>query len=464
MEKKRKQSAGLQAETGEKKKPLDPKLARLKSEFLEVSQFQSKRENLLLGEFSSDGKYCLKDEKLMQDLVSMPKVLQERVDNVVYAFTKYNGYNVNFKVELDISESYCSAELFLIEIEHQSEEDVKHLTSLGNYVEIYSPSFKENVYKTWNINLQETPLDKGDAVFRAFKEMDGELNFTKELLEILSQLYIVRLLKVLDGCGTLGLKIQGDYRALVEELIKKDPSLAQNHTRLKHVLDKMIEKHNGFDVILNKSEGAEILKNFSEPIDRVRGKNAPVLVESNSKEEKVPETKTAKKEEPKKKKSKSKGGDSGKPFVWAIKNYKPQVLGDSDEVKKVLPEKPIQAPILDEIVKQIVKKAESEKKADEIKKVSPLPKPAQVENDDHEDDEDIYINGMMEHIETAQQQIVVNEMSNVITGEIEQVEMKDSTEKAAAVQEENAVNEQAENAADEQIGKYANVFEIGGKK
>ena len=61
-------------------------------------------------------------------------------------------------------------------------------------------------------------------------EKQGELNFSKELIEILSQLYIVRLLKLLDKCGTLGLKIQGDYRALVEELIRKDPSLAQDHT------------------------------------------------------------------------------------------------------------------------------------------------------------------------------------------------------------------------------------------
>ncbi len=353
MDKKKKEKLGLQAENGEKQQKLDPKLERLKKEFLEVSLFQTKRENLLLGEYDSKGKYALTDDVLMQDLVSMPKVLQERVDNVVYAYTKYKGYNLNFRINLDISESYCSAEMFLIEIEHGLEEDIKHLTSLGNLVELYSPSFKENVYKVWNINLQETPLDKDDVVFKNMKEMEGELNFSKELIEILSQLYIVRLLKLLDKCGTLGLKIQGDYRALVEELIRKDPSLAQDHTRLKQILDKMIIKYNGFDNILRMPEGPEILRNFSEPIDRVRGKLAPVLVEDGALEEKKPEVKTASKPAAKKKKAKSKGGDSIKPFVYDYKNYKPAVLATTEEIVKVLPSK--ESTITDLIVKGRVK-------------------------------------------------------------------------------------------------------------
>lgn len=342
MEKKRKAQSKLEATSGEVRQEKNPNAEKIIREFEQVSQYQATRENLLLGKFSADGKYTLDDEALLQDLVLMPKVLQERVDNVVYAYTKYKGYNLNFKVELDISESYCQAELYLIEIEHKIEEDVKHLTSLGNFVEIYSPGFKDNVYKAWNINLQETPLDKDSVVFDKMKELEGEYNFNKELVEILSQLYIVRLLKLLDNCGTLGLKIQGDYRALVEELIRKDPSLAQDHTRLKQILDKMIAKHNGFDTILSMKGGAEVLKDYAEPIDRVRGKNGPILVEGGGeKEEKKSEEKkaTQTKEEPKKKKAKAKGGSTIKPFVYDYKNYKPQILVNVEEAKKTLPSK-----------------------------------------------------------------------------------------------------------------------------
>ncbi len=346
MDKKRKNQSNLEAENAASKKAKDSEAEKVRGDFVQASLYQTKRGDLLLGEFSADGKYSLTDDKLLQELVTLPKVLQERVDNVAYAYTKYDGFNLNFRIDMDISESYCSAEIFLIEIEHGVEEDIKHLTSLGNFVEMYSPSFKDNVYKAWNINLQETPLDKDNVVFKNLWELESEYSFSKELIEILSQLYIVRLLKLLDGCGTLGLKIQGDYRALVEELIKKDPSLAQDHTRLKKILDQMIEKHNGFDVILSKPEGVEILKNFSEPITRVTGRIAPDHVEKIEFNDKKPDAKPAEnKAAPKKKKAKAKGGDSGKPFVWAIKNYKPQVLVTPDEAKKTLPSKETKAPI-----------------------------------------------------------------------------------------------------------------------
>ena len=208
MDKKKKEKLGLQAENGEKQQKLDPKLERLKKEFLEVSQFQTKRENLLLGEYDSKGKYALTDDALMQDLVSMPKVLQERVDNVVYAYTKYKGYNLNFRINLDISESYCSAEMFLIEIEHGLEEDIKHLTSLGNLVELYSPSFKENVYKVWNINLQETPLDKDDVVFKNMKEMEALTKRENCFLSTLSNLsFSISMCKIAESTFGAGKNI-----------------------------------------------------------------------------------------------------------------------------------------------------------------------------------------------------------------------------------------------------------------
>lgn len=348
MEKKRKNTASLEAEDNAPKKQLDPSAKEALKQFEETSQYQTKRENLLLGEFSADGKYSLTDGDFMQDLVSMPKVLQERDGNVVRAYTKFKGINLNFKVELDISESYCSAEIFLVEIEHQPDEDIKHLTSLGNFVEMYSPSFKDNVYKAWNINLQETPLDKDDVVFKTLKELEGERNFSKELVEILSQLYVVRMLKLLDNCGTLGLKIQGDYRALVEELLRKDPSLAQDHTRLKQLLDRMIAKHNGFDFLLRMPGGADILRNYAEPVGRVLGHDIPVLVEPVKIEQPKPKTaddSASKKDAQKKKKAKGKGGDTVKPFVYSIKDYKPAVLTTPEEVKKILPTQPTAVPL-----------------------------------------------------------------------------------------------------------------------
>ena len=87
---------------------------KVKEDFLEVLYYQTKQRDGLLGEFALDGTYSIKNEKILESLVSLPKVLQEKTDNIVYATTKVGKYFLNFKVELDISESYCSAKLFII--------------------------------------------------------------------------------------------------------------------------------------------------------------------------------------------------------------------------------------------------------------------------------------------------------------------------------------------------------------
>ncbi len=333
MERNRKKSAGLNVEPPKKEAKPDTAISKIEADFFDVSRYQRKRENLLLGEFSADGKYSIKDEKILQNLVSMPKIFQEKVDNTIYAYAKYDGINLNFKIDMDISESYCSAEIYLVEVEHDVEGDNKYLTPLSNMVEIYSPKFRDHIFKAWNINLEETPLEKDEAkdyVFEYLRTIRGQYDFNKELIEILSQLYVVRLLKLLDNCGELGMKIQADYKMLLEKLLKKDPSLAQDYSRLKQILDKMIEKNKGFDTIIQNG-GADILKNFSQPIDRVRGKIPPNAVEPImvNKKPAVEKKETA---APKKKKSKSKGGDSPKPFVYSIKNYSPQIFSIPDPI------------------------------------------------------------------------------------------------------------------------------------
>lgn len=331
MERNGKKKANLNAETPKKEGKIDNVISKIEADFFDVSNYQRKRENLLLGEFSSDGKYSIKDEKILQNLLSMPKIFQEKVDDVVYAYAKRDGINLNFKIDMDISESYCSAEIYLVEVEHDVESDNKYLTPLSKIVEIYSPKFRDHVFEAWNINLQETPLEKDDGyVFEYLKTIRGQYDFNKELIEILSQLYVVRLLKLLDNCGQLGINIQADYKMLVEKLLKKDPSLAQDYSRLKQILDKMIKKNKGFDTII-KMGGADILKNFSQPIDRVRGKIPPNAVEPIMINKKPAEEKKES-SAPKSKKSKSKGGDSSKPFVYSIKNYSPQVFGSPDPI------------------------------------------------------------------------------------------------------------------------------------
>ena len=52
--------------------------ADVQKDYLNILYYQAKQRNNLLGEFSSDGKYAIKDEKILQELVLLPKKFDEK--------------------------------------------------------------------------------------------------------------------------------------------------------------------------------------------------------------------------------------------------------------------------------------------------------------------------------------------------------------------------------------------------
>ena len=298
----------------------------VKKDFLEVLFYQIKQRDGLLGEFSLDGKYKISNEKILQALVTVPKLFQEKDEKVLRAISKIGKVTLNFRVDLDINPSYCSAHLSLIEIEHKYDEDVKHVTELADIVEIYSPLFVANVMKAWNIKKEASELDKDDFLEGYLKKQEADEAFLKELSDILAQVYLVRMLKLLENCGEKGLLIKEEYSRLLAMLLSKDPGMMQDNIKLKHLLDGIILKHNAFDEIL-RAGGESILRGYSFPIDNVRGKDstaAPVV--ETTKKAAEPEKKKEDSGKAKTKESKSKpvtpykipGYKSPKEKAWGV--------------------------------------------------------------------------------------------------------------------------------------------------
>ena len=298
---------------------------KVQKEYLSILLYQAKQRDNLLGQFSADGNYKISDEKILNALVKLPKLFGEKTDNIIYASTKFSKINIvlNFKVELDIQPSFCKAKLFLIEIEHGVEEDKKHLTQLGEIEDVYSPDFADKVCLQWNILKEVTELEKNDVEDYLHNQNEERL-FAKELTEVLSQLYLVRILKLLEGSGEIGQKIGAEYRALVEKFIKRDPALAQDNTFLKRVLDYVIIKNKALPELLKNPEIATVFAGYSTPLAKIRDKTfAPPVVElsNEDKKEEKKEVKSASKPAAKKSKGgggkkadkgKSKGGGGGK--------------------------------------------------------------------------------------------------------------------------------------------------------
>lgn len=323
---------------------------KIKSEYLDVVFYQIKQRDGLLGDFSADGKYSISDENTLKALLTLPKLLQDMNQENIYASLKVGKYVLNFRVDLEMNESYCTAALKIIELEHRGEETIKHIQELDKVVEVYSPLFLDNILERWEIVREIPVLDKDNPIITYLSESEEGEIFLRELSEILAQVYLLKMLKILETSGEKGKAVAEEYKSILEKLLSEDPGIAQDSTRLKGILDALILKHDAFDEII-AAGGADVLKGYSRPIDNIRGKGEyiPEIKIEKKKEPvtpvvvKAPEKKPAKKKPAAKKEDKKKDKGKDKPKK---KDDKKKVLGlaPADKVSKVTIEKHVTQP------------------------------------------------------------------------------------------------------------------------
>lgn len=323
---------------------------KVKSDYLDVLFFQIKQRDGLLGEFSADGKYSISDEKTLSELLILPKLLQDMNQENIYASLKVGKYVLNFRVDLDMNESYCTAALKIIELEHRGEETIKHVQELDKVVEVYSPLFLDNILERWGIVKEISELDKDNPIITYLSTSEEGEIFLRELSEILAQVYLLKMLKILETSGEKGAAVAKEYKEILAKLLAEDPGIAQDSSRLKGILDALILKYDAFDEII-AAGGADVLSGYSRPIDNIRGKGAfipevkiekkkepvtPVVVKPAETKKPAKKKPAAKKEEKKKPKDKPKKKEDDKKKVLG--------LAPADKVNKVEIEKHVTQP------------------------------------------------------------------------------------------------------------------------
>ncbi len=280
--------------------------AAILKEYDEIANYQKVLANHLLGKYDDKNEYKISDETILQALIETPKQFQDKRDGIVYACAKVAGFVLNFKIVYDIAESFCNADLYLIETESSFDEIIKHETHLGSLVEVYSPLFQEHTYNEWSVYKGEEIKDRNDKLYNVLHMQEQEFLFNKELTEILSQLYVLRMLPLLNGAGEEGYNAVGDFNALVQKFLKDDPTLAHDYTRLKLLLDRELKKKKLLAQILLNQEILRNMHAYSAPLKRVKDKTfAPMTFDAGKSVEKKEEKKAEKKAEPKKKAKKS---------------------------------------------------------------------------------------------------------------------------------------------------------------
>lgn len=374
------------------KEELKVDFSQIVQKFENFSQMETILRSGLIGEYQN-GKYDIADG-VKKDLLKLRKIVDDEQENIIKCHAFYGERNFDFVIEYDSLTTYCSSKIYLIEDRDDVDIVEKLKTLVGAEVFPGGTDVVESISKAWNLKKgtdeegesQEIELTDLDAVLLGVKK---DYAFSKELMEILSQIYILRMTALYGKLGEEGQKILNEYNKIVKGLAITRPSVLQSYSKLKNILDKVIKKHDGITMLKNSNEKAvsEILESYYKPLERINIKVSQkaddmvaVNIEPQKKTiEKVKKAEKKAKAAEKSKPSKKSGGKSSDvkgPTVKPWGSYKYE-----DTAGKIkIPIFTVLRPILPEVKLETPKK---DKGAPEIKPVAPKPKmPEREINDD----------------------------------------------------------------------------------
>ena len=317
--------------------------------------------NHLLGKFTDDGKYYLQNE-IKKDLVRMEKEISLMEEGVFYASNSYLKKTFNFKIVVEkIEENRARAILYLLEDYLDGRQRGQFTTFVASFEEIVNGDFNIKVKSAFNLldtcgDLHENDIPQVAILLQGQRE-NGI--FLDELIELGSQIYVLRMLELLESAGEKGKEILKEFkeeqRKIEEEESKEenqpqkkskkdivvDMTVKKKYTQLRNVLDKAIEKHGGLEKLpIKKEEIKKNLKTFVEPVKKVeemRKNYHGHIVEFSGKkapkpEKAMPQTKPSAKTAGKSSSSAGSSSGGGKPKAKA--GGKPKAKGGGKKKAK----------------------------------------------------------------------------------------------------------------------------------
>ena len=316
--------------------------------------------NKLLGSVSDSGNYNLKD-RIKRDLVKMQKEVADASPSYYIAMAIYMKKTFNFAIEVDfLEDGMASATLYVNEVV----DNYPPVTALRSFVAKvilpYDASFEKKVYKAFNLVDGLTNIKDTDVPFLATymqSQIDDEL-LLDEISDLGSQIYIMRMLKVLSNGGELGKDIIEEYKKKAEAS-KLDVNKKGAYTKLHRTLDEIIEKKGGLEKLpLPKSVLQKPRIEYTDSIRKLESakskkKSVAVVKEEGAQESGGGAPKVAGK-------GGKSGGDKKKP---AKKADKPKKKADKKKDEKKKDEKKATG-TYGSSVKTIVEGAKSDKKSE----------------------------------------------------------------------------------------------------
>ncbi len=281
-----------------------------------------KDENLLVGSFTSKGKYVFSPET-KKALVSIKKKVEDKTDNSYFLVAKTFKNNFNFKMRVfEVEdETLLAANLYLIEVVDDERFTKPLKTFVAQYVDKKNDEFINKAKYIFNISIDgefnEFERKENETIIEPVAPKPREKN--EAALEIAYEKYIEAMLEELENAGELGKKIKAEFEKETKYLeskekakepvergdIEKEPLPKPNYKALKRKLDAIIEKNKGLEVLTKENPKIEeVVKKHNEAVAQEKENSKQIEI--------MPDDFKKLKEEEKKKDAPAAGGTAPK--------------------------------------------------------------------------------------------------------------------------------------------------------
>ena len=260
-------------EKQEVKEPVKEDFSAVVEKFDKYSSMEVVLRSNLLGKYVN-GEYTI-DDKVKEDLLKLNKIVDVKSDKGLVCHSNYKDYTFKFAIKIEILQTFSTAKIFLVEELDYVDEKEEMRTLLESVVGPSDKKFIEGVLKGWFVNADgENSGNEGkelstlDAILLKVKT---DYAFNKDLLELLSQIYVLRMTALLNKIGEKGQEVLDEFNRVMREYGVKRPSILKNYAKLKIILDKIIKDKNVSADLksLAEKEVVEIYKKYYKPMERI---------------------------------------------------------------------------------------------------------------------------------------------------------------------------------------------------
>jgi len=239
----------------------------------------------LVGKVNENAQYKVPDP-IRRDLINMEKEIEETGEDFYKAIALYMKKHFYFYIKIvPIEEGKAKASLFLSEYVEDFLGMEYIVSHIADFIDVYDDDYRIKLRKAFNLVDVATKVDDfavPDLAVLMQDCFDLEL-VVGGLYDMASQIFLMRMLKLLEEAGPAGAKVLAKYRELLAK--SKDVEIDEKfrNSYYKALLDRAIDELGGYEKLgLDPKALSSIMKDINgtvKAIDNASGKGGYVEME-----------------------------------------------------------------------------------------------------------------------------------------------------------------------------------------